>query len=98
MGLPNASVSQASRVNVYSWQSHRVMWTYLDVDEIAGGRLTHIPEPSRRDPPYWPRTGRTGSGTVVEWERCDRLDHRRVSTILRKLHDSLGRMFRSYMW
>jgi hypothetical protein len=98
MGLPNASVSQARRVNVYSWQGRHPMWTYLDVDEIAGGNLTYIPEPIRRDPPHWPGTGRTASGTFVEWERCDRLDNRRVSTMCRKLYESLGRMFRYFIW
>src|SRR4051812_3824839 len=36
MGLPNASLSQARRVEVYSWQKgQRPYAAFLDVDEIA---------------------------------------------------------------
>jgi hypothetical protein len=99
MGLPNASVSQARRVDVYSWQRCRApMWTYLDVDEIAGGGLVEIPEPVSKDPPEWVAGCDQTSGTVVSWERCDRLDHRRVSTTCRKLHEVLGRVFRYFLW
>jgi len=38
------------------------------------------------------------SGTLVIWTRCDRLDHRRVSTVVRKLEAELGRRFRHYLW
>ncbi|MCL4230380.1 MAG: ATP-binding protein [Dehalococcoidia bacterium] len=92
MGLPNSSLSQARRVTVYSWQASReVFMTYLDVDEIASGSMTNVPPPRRVDlPPDC--SGR--SGTIVAWSRCDRLDHRRVSTIVRRLVADLGRQFR----
>src|SRR5213593_3269561 len=36
MGLPNSTLSQARRVDVYSWlRPGAVLFTYLDVDEIA---------------------------------------------------------------
>src|SRR5262249_8812447 len=38
------------------------------------------------------------SGTLVVWTRCDRLDNRRVSTIVRKLEAELGRRFRHFLW
>ena len=38
------------------------------------------------------------SGTIVVWSRCDRLDNRRVSTIVRKLLLALGRRFRCFIW
>jgi hypothetical protein len=34
----------------------------------------------------------------VCWTQCDRLDNRRVSTIVRKLEDELGRRFRHFIW
>jgi hypothetical protein len=34
----------------------------------------------------------------VVWTRCDRLDHRRVSTIEKRLHAGLGRIFRDFLW
>src|SRR5438105_9370392 len=54
MGLPNSSLSLARRVDVYSWQRpSRVLCTYLDVDEIARGERTEIPEPSQASLPEW---------------------------------------------
>src|SRR4029077_16989713 len=57
MGLPNASLSQARRVTVYTWQERstggrgrqqttgRVFLSYLDVDEIARGEMVDVPRP-----------------------------------------------------
>ncbi|HBY61494.1 MAG TPA: hypothetical protein DEH78_16860, partial [Solibacterales bacterium] len=48
MGLPNASLGQARRVSVYTWQSGAsVLMTYLDVDEIAMGQVVEVPDPVR---------------------------------------------------
>lgn len=98
MGLPNASLSQAKRVDVYSWQqAGRVRTSYLDVDEIVDGRLAAVPAPCDSElPGAVPALGK--SGTVVVWQKCDRLDHRRISTTARKLTDNLGRMFRYFIW
>lgn len=106
MGLPNASLSQARRVCVYTWQdagtkargkrSPVVFASYLDVDEIADKRMQEVPKPELiKDPP----TACQGpSGTLVVWKRCDRLDNRRISTTVRKLESELGRRFRHYLW
>ena len=98
MGLPNSSLSQAKRVTVHTWNSKtgQVLYSYLDVDEIVRGDLTDVPEPTRVDQP--PYVNGCDSGTVVKWTRCDRLDNRRISTITRKLLNSLARRFRHLLW
>lgn len=98
MGLPNASLSQARRVDVYSWQKGQdPLYCYLDVDEIASGRMAQVPDPRmRKMPDGWRPTGR--KGTLVHWKRCDRLDHRRITTVTRKLTFALGRIFRYFLW
>lgn len=107
MGLPNASLSQARRVTVFTWQapntvarghesSPRVYSSYLDVDEIVRSEMREVPAPQivKAAP-----SGCTGSsGTLVYWSQCDRLDNRRVSTIVRKLEVELGRRFRHFIW
>jgi Histidine kinase-, DNA gyrase B-, and HSP90-like ATPase len=101
MGLPNASLGQAARVTVYTRQSDsKTLSTYLDVDEIANGQMTIIPTPKSDRFPSWIRKSSDHSrlSTVVVWERCDRLGNRRISTIERKLHQSLGRAFRHFIW
>jgi len=108
MGLPNSSLSQASRVTVYTWQGNgkgrtkadlkpsTVYSSYLDVDEIAGGQLQHVPPPKITPAP--PPACRGPSGTLVVWQRCDRLDNRKISTLERKLSAELGRRFRHFIW
>ena len=98
MGLPNSSFSQAKRVTVHSWtsKSDRVLNSYLDLDEIASGAITEVPEPEQVPRPHFENGHDTG--TAVTWSRCDRLDNKRVSTLARKLLFSLGRRFRHFLW
>ena len=100
MGLPNASLNQARRVEVFSWQDSGKIWmSYLDVDEIATDALVEVPEPTEVEPsgvPGGPPDSK--SGTVVYWTRADRLDNRRPTTIHRKLMVTMGRVFRYFLW
>lgn len=98
MGLPNSSLSQAKRVTVHSWASQQgdVLQSYLDIDEIASGGITEVPEPRWVARPHF--VNGHSSGTAVTWTRCDRLDNRRVSTLARKLLVALGRRFRYFLW
>lgn len=105
MGLPNASLSQARRVTVFTWQSPKsapelntpnVYSSYLDVDEIVRCEMMEVPEP--KVVKVSPRECAGNSGTLVFWSRCDRLDNRRVSTVVRKLEVELGRRFRHFIW
>jgi len=112
MGLPNASLSQARRVTVYTWQSpsaealshrpprgvspKRVYMSYLDVDQIVRCEMDEVPRPEIIKSP--PAACEGSSGTLVTWTQCDRLDNRRISTIVRKLEADLGRRFRHFLW
>lgn len=106
MGLPNASLSQARRVTVFSWQRGRgrkgtptprdVLSTLLDVDEIAKGSMQEVPRP--QPPRALPPSCRSASGTLVIWSKCDRLDLRRAEALQRRLGPALGRKFRYFIW
>lgn len=99
MGLPNASMSQSKRVDVFTWQQPgQSVWSYLDVDDVASGQITSIPAPESKQPPAWSDADLSASGTVIVWNKCDRLDNKRLSTLEAKLHDVLGRMFRCFIW
>ncbi|MFL1377344.1 ATP-binding protein [Nocardiopsis protaetiae] len=92
MGLPAASLSQARRVEVTSWQNHGdEHQVTLDIDtvtEIGHGELTAR------------RIGESGSvsGCRVRWLQCDRIEYRRLAWLERALHKDLGRMYRRYLW
>lgn len=98
MGLPNASLSQARRVEVWSTQDGESAYgCYLDVDEVVNSG-TSIPPAA----PLALETFRTFAvgprGTVVVWRRCDRLLNRKLGPLTRKLRAELGRLFRYQLW
>jgi hypothetical protein len=95
MGLPNGALSCARRVEVFTWRRGRVLTSRLDVDEFVRNRWRSLPpvEAVTR-PPFLPRTPH---GTAVLLHRCDRLEYRRASTLVNKLHDDLGRIYRRFI-
>lgn len=98
MGLPNASLGQARRLSVHTWQSTAsVLTTHLDVDEIAAGGVESVPEPERHKKVADIDQIDTRNGTTVVWENCDRLDSKRPTALARKLAISLGRTFRHFL-
>ncbi|WP_408895636.1 ATP-binding protein [Nocardioides sp. R1-1] len=91
MGLPAASLSQAKRVEVTSWQGHGdELSVALDVDLVSNGT-----------PPALAATkvgrSRSESGTRVRWMQCDRIEYRRLAWLERALHRDLGRMYRHFI-
>lgn len=109
MGLPNSSLSQCRRVNVSSWQgadvgkyqhtnvigNGRALQTYLDLDEVADGKLIEVPRPRVLHDLPADRPGR--SGTIVQWTQCDRLQFKRAATICKHLNRELSRRFRIFL-
>lgn len=99
MGLPNSSASQARRVEVFTWRFRAtVTYSYLDLDEVIGGIQHEVPRAKRRKVPRHLRSLCAQSGTIVVWRRCDRLDSKRVSTLVTRISRVLGRIFRHYLW
>lgn len=99
MGLPNGSLSQARRVDVYSWTNPHSIWSsYLDVDEIASGALDGVPPPVRFKPSSNAEYPAFPTGTTVVLTKCDRLDYRTIRAMVKRLHADLGRVFRHQLY
>jgi hypothetical protein len=102
VGLPNASVSQARRVDVWSWQNGtaNALHTYLSLSEIAEGR-EEVPEPQHSPPPARlleaSRIGEQRTGTLVVWSELDRLTWKTAKTIRRHAAEHLGRLYRKFI-
>jgi len=95
LGLPCSALSQARRVDLYSWQKHgEVWWTYLDIDEIATSDDASVPVPQCIPASSLPRSIESATGTVVALSKCDRLEYKRTSTLIARLYSELGRLFR----
>lgn len=107
MGLPNSSLSQARRVVVTSWTNSRksqhrkvfgdgsVLESYIDVDEIASGKMVEVPKPSIRKDSLLGLS--SPAGTIVRWQNCDRLDFKRPSTVARHVVRELAQRFRYFI-
>ena len=104
MGLPNASISQARRVEIWSWQNgpDNALYTYLDVAEIESGEMQLVPDPAHRPVPNEWRTSSdhfAKSGTLVVWSDLDlhRLTWRSAKATLVNTERLAGRIYRRFI-
>lgn len=104
MGLPNSSISQGRRVDVWSWQSGHAsaMHTYLDLDEIEGSEMREVPVPEGKAiPAEWRRISATvtaaKSGTLVLWSKLDKCDWKTAQAIFRNSDLTIGRIYRYFL-
>ncbi|MCX9193856.1 DNA mismatch repair protein [Carbonactinospora thermoautotrophica] len=101
MGLPNSSMSQCERVDVWSWTNgpDNALRTYLDLDEIRKGMST-VPQPVHDPlPDEWRELseGLATTGTLVVWSRLDRVQWRGAATTLRHTEFLIGRIYRKFL-
>ena len=79
VGLPNSSMSQAKRVDIWSWQTGvtNAFHTWLSIDDVEDGKR-QIPEPTHKSvPEQYLQSSRNGfedSGTLVVWSDLDRVE------------------------
>ena len=104
MGLPNSSISQCRRVEVWTWQNgpDNAMCTYLDIDEIENRDMLTVPTPSHNPlPEKWRAQSKIidTTGTLVLWTNFDdhRLSWRGASATLRNTGSLVGRMYRKFI-
>jgi hypothetical protein len=98
MGLPNASLSHARRVDVWSSiDGKTATGSYLDVDEVLG-RHAWIPRARAVPMINFLRLSKDRRGTAVIWSKCDRLNNRKLGPLSKKLRRELGRLFRYQLW
>ena len=102
MGLPNSSISQCKRVDVWSWQNgESPRYTYLDVDEMKAGTLEEVPEavmkkiPEKYEKAFFNK--RPISGTLIIWSKLDRLNWKTGRSIYRHCEHLVGRMYRNFI-
>ena len=102
IGLPNSSMSQARRVDVWSWQSGvpNAMHTHLAVADVEAG-VREIPPPALKPIPKTyldaSRVGPGQSGTLVVWSELDRVQWKRASTTFKHTEALLGRIYRRFL-
>ena len=101
MGLPNASISQCCRVDVWSWQHGQCLHTYIDIGEIRSGVLRAVPEPEEGAvPERWRsliRDEDSDHGTLVVWSEIDRIRWKTSPAFFRNAEVLIGRMYRYFL-
>lgn len=101
-GLPNSSMSQAKKLDVWSWQAGHTnaMHTRLWIEDTEKG-ATNISEPSLRALPDHYRQATQyemgDSGTLVVWSDLDRVQWKRASTTFSHAEALLGRLYRRFL-
>lgn len=102
-GLPNASINQTRRVEVYTRTSpdEPIIKAWLDIDEYTGeGVVQQIKAPERDELPafvsrYLKEQKMTfDHGTVVVWVRPDRLTYKTAAQLRDHLLDDFGATYR----
>lgn len=105
MGLPNSSISQCKRLEVYSWQTagdiHKI---YMDIDEIELGAQTGVPLTERCMLPEFFQKSKVkqelkfaAAGTLVSWTKLDRATWRTHVGVFNNAEYLIGRMYRHFL-
>jgi hypothetical protein len=101
-GLPNASINQTRRVEVYSRadEAEQLMRAVLDITSVSKFGVQSIPAPEQADLPefvaaYLERRKITlAHGTVVVWHKPDRLTYKRPASLKDHLVDDFAVTYR----
>ena len=102
LGLPNSSMSQAKRVDVWSWQSGatNALHIRLSLDDVETG-AREIPEPKRLEiPRVFLEASHSmfgDSGTLVVWSDLDRVEWKQASTTFKHTELLIGRIYRRFL-
>jgi len=102
MGLPSSSVSQAKRVEVWTWQNgiDSAIYSYLDIDQIISMQMKDVPEPiSKAIPELWKSASSSfgKTGTIVVWSNIDRCIWKTAQAIIDNSEFLIGRMYRKFI-
>ena len=103
VGLPQSSISQCRRVDIWTWQNgpDNAFHCYLDLNEIKNSGRGDVPEPSiSKVPDRWRGVVSNTSeetGTLVVWSKLDRVRLKGGVKNLKQTADLCGRIYRKYL-
>jgi Histidine kinase-, DNA gyrase B-, and HSP90-like ATPase len=99
MGLPNASLSHARRIEIITSRNGRDGFsTYLDADEFSSGGRESVSDAITVSGTEFGKIHPFQRGTTVIWRKCDRLEYRYLGPLVKRLGLELGRLFRYQLW
>src|SRR5262245_16027871 len=93
VGMTLAAINQCRRIEIYSKVKDASSWlfTYVDLDEVHNN--PYIPEPQERELPEGHQyLARQGHGTLVVWNKCDR-----ISSTIEEIKHWIARTYRKFI-
>ena len=103
VGLPQSSISQCKRVDIWTWQNgpDNALHCYLDLDEINKSGLQEVPEPTHNPvPEQWRHVvdnTHEQTGTLVVWSKLDRVRWSGGKKTLDRTAELCGRVYRKFL-
>ena len=102
VGLPQASINQAKRIDVWSWQNgiKSAKHAYIGGEDRKWVQKLAISPPDDLEiPDKWLDNGRKAgkTGTLVVWSDLDRISWRKAETIFYRSEFLVGRMYRNWV-
>ena len=101
MGLPNSTISQCRRADVWTWQTGagKALKSYLDLDEIETDAVQDVPAAVKESvSSEWlelaPIIRSAHCGTLVVWSKLDRLKWRTAKSTVDNTEELIGRIYR----
>lgn len=102
MGLPQASISQAKKIDVWSWTEGGVSSAkraFIDLDDDLWMENHIIEEPDSKPIPdlYRNIVKDFTSGTIVKWSHLDKIDWKKPDMVFNRIENIIGRMYRYWL-
>ena len=101
-GLPNASISQTKRVEVYTYQNNNILFNHIDLDEIYESGEAYLPDAesvSKIDIPLF-KKGKikaNKTGTIVRWCNPNKIRPKTAKVLSEHIEMLAGRIFRYFL-
>ena len=103
VGLPQSSISQCQRVDIWTWQNgaDNAFHCYLDLSEVKNSGRQNVPNPTvSAVPDRWRQISSNTSeptGTLVIWSQLDRVRWSGGAKTLQRTADLCGRIYRKFL-
>lgn len=101
-GLPNSSISQTKRVEVYTIQKNQILYNHIDLEEIYNSGEAFLPDIESRNDINIPiiKSGKVkyyDKGTIVRWVKPNRVKPKTAKTLSSHIEQVAGRVFKYYL-
>ena len=101
-GLPNASISQTKRVEVYTYQNNNILFNHIDLDEIYESGKAILPDTERVNKINIPlfekgKIRPNNNGTIVRWCNPNKIRPKTAKVLSDHIEMLAGRIFRYFL-